>query len=60
MSVQVIYVKAFNKLYRVELNYQMAGRFILRPITGKPYQTLTATAEQIKKFYMVPIAGRQS
>ena len=60
MPVQTIYVKVFSKLYKVELNYLMAGRYILRPITGKPYQTLTATAEQIKKFYIFPIAGRQS
>ena len=60
MSVQVIYVKVFNRLYKVELKYTLSGKFILRPITGKPYQTLTATAEQIKKFYIFPIAGRES
>lgn len=60
MSVLSIYVKVFNRLYKVELNYLASGRYILRPISGKPYQTLTATAEQIKKFYIFPIAGRQS
>jgi len=60
MSVLSIYVKVHNRLYKVELNYTLSGKFILRPITGKPYQTLTATAEQIKQFYTFPIAGRQS
>lgn len=34
--------------YRVELKYKHGDKFILRPISGKPYQWITATAEQLR------------
>ena len=49
-----LYAKGFGESYRVSFE---SGRYILRPTSGKPYQWLTATPEQLKKnFRLFPIA----
>ena len=61
MSVQAIYAKRGTKLYRVELTHKFAGFFVLRPISGRAYQVILATAQQLKNdFRLFPIAGKQS
>ena len=50
-----LYAKGFGESYRVSFE---SGRYILRPTSGKPYQWLTATPEQLKKnFKLFPIFG---
>jgi hypothetical protein len=52
--------KVNHKLYRVELDYkdEPSGRYILRPVDGKPYQIVLATTEQLRNranFDLFPI-----
>lgn len=55
-----LYAKGFGQLYQVDLNPH-GGHYILRPISGKPYQWLTATAQQLRThFQLFPIASVQS
>jgi len=59
MTVQVIYAKCKRgSLYRLELGYTQAGKYILRPTNGKAYTNLLVTLDQLKKhFWLFPIAG---
>lgn len=55
MCIKSLYAKGFGEIYKVSLE---GGRFVLRPISGKPYQWLTATAAQLKaNFRLFPIVG---
>lgn len=55
--IQSLYAKVGAELYQVELNYKVNGKFLLRPTSGKPYQTITATAEQVRALRLFPIFG---
>jgi hypothetical protein len=59
MCIKSLYAKApWGRLYQVELNYLVNGRFVLRPIDHKPYQFLEVTAEQLKcRFRLFPVVG---
>lgn len=53
--IKSIYTKVGSESYRVELKYKVNGFFILRPTSGKPYQYILATAEQVNTMRLFPI-----
>lgn len=53
--IKSLFAKHGNTLYQVELNYKVSGQFVLRPTSGKPYQFLLMSAEQVKACKLFPI-----